>query len=1053
MNDFPTSLFSAITPKRFGSHAVMFTDSQRKITWANEAFTKLTGYPFEEIRGKKPSFLHGPETDPATVLRMRVMLDAGEPFKEEILNYTKDGTPYWVELDILPTHHHDGLLSGFMGIGIEITERRRQQAELQNLRLAVEQSASVVVITNSKGEIEYVNPAFAKHTGYQPSEVIGKNPRILKSGEQHPAFYTNLWKTITSGKTWNGIFHNKTKDGSFFWESATISPVFDAKGLIQRFIAVKENITAQVESEHALAQEHKKLSMVLQASSEVAIIATDPDGLITVFNEGAQAILGYSPAEVVGRETPLLFHIGSEIAAREKELSGELEYPVIGFHVFAMDAIQGKTGVREWTYIRKDGRPVEVSLVVTAIRSTTGVITGFLGIAQDISKPKRTETALRQSEALLERTGRVAGVGGWELDIETMTPRWTAQTYRIHEVDPNLPPSLDDALSFYPPESRSIIQRSVQDAITRGVSFDLEVPFITARGRRIQVRTLGEAEQREGKTVRLTGTFQDITAKWLAEEAFRKEHQRLANVIEGTNVGTWEWNVQTGEQIVNDRWAEMLGYRLAEWRAPDFETWKTLLHPADLRRCLLQQRQHFAGKTPRYAAQFRMRHKDGHWVWIQSRGQLIERSKDGQALMMYGTHTDISDEMKQDAALRDTNRKLKEATHRAEAASRAKSEFLANMSHEIRTPLNAIIGMAELLESDPQGPDALECLETIQSSGDGLLALINDILDFSKIEAGQLKLELVPVNLKHCLETAIQIVSKPAAEKGLSLRICRDPNLPEAVMGDQLRLRQILVNLLMNAVKFTETGEVVLSVRRKGGAKRGGFVIFSVKDTGIGIPAAKLSELFQSFSQLDASTSRRFGGTGLGLAISRRLAELMGGKIWAESLCGKGSEFQFQIPLQPAPSGQHSSNRVHGFTAADKMLGVRCPLSILVAEDNPVNQRLIGMMLQRLGYSSGFAGNGLEVLELAEKTRFDLILMDIQMPEMNGLEAAKELAVRFRDRTRPQIVALTANALESDREASQLAGMQDYLTKPLRMEQLASTLEAVYKRATTPIVA
>ena len=925
-----------------------------------------------------------------------------------------------------------------------------QLAELHNLRLAVEQTASVVMITDADGHMTYVNPAFEKLTGYRSEEVLGNKPSILKSGEQGAGFYKNLWDTITGGKTWSGIFHNKARDGSLFWESATISPVLDARGEICRFIAVKENITDRIESEHALAQEHKKLSLVLQASSEVAFIGTDPEGLITTFNAGAEILLGYSAAEVVGRETPLLFHLDSEMATRGQELAGELGAPVKGFHVFVLDAIRGNSPVREWTYLRKDGSPVRVSLVVTVIRSSNGEISGFLGIAQNISNAKRTETALRQSEALLERTGQVAGVGGWELDIKTMTPRWTAQTYRIHEVDPSLPPSLEDALSFYPQEARPVIQRAMQEAITLGIAYDMEVPFITAQGRRIWVRTLGEAEQRGGKTVRLTGTIQDITTRRQAQEALEKEHQRLANVIDSTNVGTWEWNIQTGEQIINARWAEMLGYQLSEWNTPDFESWKTLVHPEDLKRCMAHLRLHFSGKIPHYAAQFRMIHRDGHWVWIQSKGRLIERSQDGRPLMMYGTHTDISDDKTREAALRDTNRKLEEATRRAEAANEAKSEFLANMSHEIRTPLNAIIGMSELLEKDPHGPDARECLETIRSSGDGLLALINDILDFSKIEAGLLALELVPVDLRHCLESALQIVSMPAAEKSLSLRFTLDPKLPKAVLGDLLRLRQILVNLLMNAVKFTDRGEVLLSLSRKGPSKKGGQILFSVRDTGIGIAGTKLSGLFQSFNQLDASTSRRYGGTGLGLAISRRLVGLMGGRIWATSVPGKGSTFHFQIPLRPAPEEAFPALESPAFTVPDARLGSRCPLSILVAEDNTVNQRLVGMMLKRLGYTAKYAGNGLEVLAMVETHPFDLILMDIQMPEMSGLEAAEKIRGKFCDRTRPQMVALTANALDGDREVSLLAGMVDYLTKPVRLEQLASALEAAYTRSTIP---
>ncbi len=1015
---------------------VVFTDADRKIVWVNEAFTKLTGYSFEEVSGKNPSLLQGPDTDQASILRIRTALDAGTRIVgEEILNYTKTGEPYWISMEIIPHRGSDGALLGFLAIEIDVTLRRLRERELMNLRTAVEQSASAVVITDSSGTIEYVNPAFEKSTGYSPGEVLGKTHRLLKSGLHPPSFYENLWMTISAGKVWKGTFQNKRKDGSLFWESTTISPVRDKSGRIERFVAVKSNITEIIRAKELLAEEHARLAQVLSGTTRISFIGTDPGGTITVFNEGAQNLTGYAPEEVIGKATPLLFHDAEEIKKRGEELSNELGRRVSGFEVFLVEMAHGDRNAREWTYIRKDGSLFPVSLVISPMRDSCGAFTGLLGIAQDISEAREAQKAALESKALLARTNEVAGIGGWELDVPSMVPRWTEQTCRIHEVDSNYNLILANALQFYPVEARPVIQQAIQQAISQGTPWDLELPFITAKERRIWVRVVGEAEQTDGVTTKLVGTFQNITKRKLAEEALENERLRLSNIIEGTKLGTWEWNVQTGEAVFNEHWATICGFTLAELAPANIQTWENLCHPEDLEEFRARLDMHLSSQSPMYVCDCRMKHKDGRWIWVRTTGRLISRTREGAPLMMYGTQEDITVDILHESALR-------EATAKAEAANRAKSDFLANMSHEIRTPLNAIIGMSELLEADPTGPDAKEFLETIRSSGDSLLALISDILDFSKIEAEQLILESAPLDVRACLEACRRTVAGFAVKKGLRLAVGIDPRTPEAIMGDVQRLRQVLVNLAMNGVKFTEAGEVVLGVSVEEGPSP--HISFTVRDTGIGIAAEEQAKLFQSFSQIDPSTSRRYGGTGLGLAISQRIVEQMGGKIQLCSMPGSGSTFRFSIPLVAVEKPQAKPGP--GLVSEEAALGKRCPLQILIAEDNQVNQRLVVMMLRRLGYEAGLASNGLEVLSALAKKDFDLILMDIQMPEMDGLEASRKICETYPEDKRPHIIALTANALAGDKDLCIKAGMHDYLTKPIRIESLAEAIEAVYTR-------
>jgi PAS domain S-box-containing protein len=683
---------------------------------------------------------------------------------------------------------------------------------------------------------------------------------------------------------------------------------------------------------------------------------------------------------------------------------------------------------------------------------------------------------------------------------------------------------------------------------------------------------ISERKTESGGTV---AVYSDISNIKRAEEALRESEERYTLAMDGANEGLWDWNIISDEIYISPNTEELLGLS-TESRKVTLGRWLERIHPDDVDVHREMERAHIENETEFFTCEYRARGHNGQYRWVLERG-LSLRDENGKAYRMAGSLGDITERKQAEI-------ELLEAKEQAEVANQAKSSFLATMSHEIRTPMNSVIGMTSLMLDSELTPEQREFTEIIRNSSDALLTIINDVLDFSKIEAGKLELEHAEFGLRDCVQGALDLLTGKAAEKRLELAYRLEPGTPEAIVSDISRLRQLLVNLLNNAIKFTDAGEVVITVAgdsTDGGSTEsvsgGQLLHFSVRDTGIGIPQERMDRLFQAFSQIDASISRRYGGTGLGLAICKRLAELMGGTMWAESGEGKGSTFHFTIRVESVPATEYAylheiqpqlrmkhvlvveNNKTNQSILTDQALawgmqprstdsveealdwirrgdpfdlvvvekdlpgmdgialsddirelrsavdlpiillaslvergidpeensydavlnkpikpsqlfdmlvdisagkpvarrpreaevtssfdagiGKRYPLRILLAEDNVNNQKLALMVLDRLGYRADVAGNGIEVLDALKRQSYDVVLMDVQMPDMDGLEATRKIREQWPDQTKPWIVAMTANAMQGDREMCLAAGMNDYVTKPIRLEHVVESLK------------
>ena len=747
----------------------------------------------------------------------------------------------------------------------------------------------------------------------------------------------------------------------------------------------------------ALRDSEERFRLLVGSVVDYAIYMLDVEGRITSWNAGAERITGYAADEMLGRPVAI-FQLPEDVARGEPQRE------------LAIAAETGRFEAEAWR-LRKDGSRFWANVVIDAVRRPDGRLIGFAKVTRDITERRRIQRALEESEARFRLV--IEGVVDNAivmLDTEGVVTGWNSGAERIMGYRPEEAIGLPIA-RFHLDEDATAGEPSRLLAIAAAAgSYHVEDWRRRKDGSRFWASLVVDAlRSADGQLLGYAQIMRDITERTLEEE------QRQLLVDAAPN-GMLIFSDAGEVTLANIRAEQIFGYPRGGLRGQDVEA----LFPSGAIRGELpspQALRHARSIGPvAIGRELAGRRRDGSEVPLEVALSPIEtpRGRVVAASVVDITERKIAEHL------------LQEAKEAAEAATRAKSEFLAGMSHEIRTPMNGVIGFSDLLLATPLDDQQRRMVLLQRDAGRSLLAIINDILDLSKIESGRLDLEQVPVSPAALADGALAIISNEAATKRLALTLQLDTGVPRWVLGDPTRLRQVLLNLLSNAVKFTEAGAVSLRV----GHQPDGALRFEVRDTGIGIGAEQQGRLFQPFTQLDRSTTRRFGGTGLGLAICKRLVEAMpGGEIGVESRAGAGSVFWFVVSLPETVPAPEPSDKPRATQASQ---GRR----ILVVEDIKMNQLIVETLLRDAGHEVTVVEDGKAGIEAARAGDYDLVLMDMEMPVMGGIEATRHIRGLGGRPGAVPIVALTANAMGSEAERCRAAGMNDYLTKPIDQVQL-----------------
>ncbi|WP_054110466.1 PAS domain S-box protein [Brevundimonas sp. AAP58] len=794
---------------------------------------------------------------------------------------------------------------------------------------------------------------------------------------------------------------------------ALIDGGLDQRAMVQQlFLATMVLTTLPVAAVLKDRAESEARYRLLAETATDVVVRFDAKGRFLYVSPSARAILGRDPEDMLGKDCTGIIPEDDLRVVRQTLID------------YVMAGPEAPPPRYEYRALKANGDLIWLEATPRAIWDDKGRLVEFHDCVRDVTDRKAAEQAEQELSRMLRLAGEMAGLGHWRFDLTTQKVYWSEEVYRIHGRDPAThDPSYDSVLADYHPDDREILAACVERAISHGDGYNLDLRINHPKlGERHVVTRARTEKDADGRPVALFGVFQDVTEQVRAEEVIRASEARYRLLADNSTDIIATFGLDGVFHYVSPAVQAAMGY---EAEAVIGRPISDFIHPEDYPRVL----ETFAAYaqapegTPSPRVAYRAIHRDGRTVWLEAHPKLIRDD--------HGRPVEFQDVVRDITATKALEEELIAAKEAAEHAVKAKGEFLANMSHELRTPLTSVIGFSGLLQDSPALPEAeRRYADRIATASEALLGVINDILDYSKLEAEAVDLDPQPFDPAETARGAAAIVESQCAAKGLTLTLALDAGLPAALMGDEGRIRQVLLNFLSNAAKFTVSGEIRLESRWKDGRLR-----VAVSDSGIGVSPEKIDALFDRFTQADASTTRVYGGTGLGLAISRRLIEMMGGEIGATSRPGEGSTFWFEVPLPVAEAAEA--------VEAHEAVGLPPGLTVLMADDAPANRELVRIILAAWGVALETAENGAEAVAAAAKGEYDLILMDVHMPVMDGMDATRAIRTLPGKAGRTPILALTANVQPEQVEACRAAGMDAHIGKPIQVTDLIRTMDEV----------
>jgi len=1045
------------------------TDAQHRFNWTQDGRNVQAPLPLEKVQGKTRLELR-PEIEKLAVEKWRAYeadLDAHRPFRDFEYQFGADDKALrWLSVSGQPFFDGDGSFLGYRGTAKYVQERKDIEASLRRLELAIEQSPVSIMITDAQRKIIYVNAHFFAISGYSADEAIGRTPKILWSGEMPDSLFVDMRQALEAGNIWRHEICNRKKSGELYWESQSISPVHDQRGEITHYVSVSEDITAQKQINRRDQSRNRILEAIANGTPlaetlklMIAMAEAELPGSICtlqrldreqgrLFNACASSLPDACTNAVDGLKIgPGVGSCGTAAFTATRVIAED-----IASHPYwqAWRELTAAAGLRAcWSQpiISSAGKVLgTLAIYYRSPRSPAAneiqVIELVASLAAICLERDEAEQTLRQQEeqtrALLvehETTLNNALVG-----IVHLRHRHVIScNRRLEEIFGYGPGELigESSRVFYD-SARTFedIGAEAYQAVAEGRNFSTEMMLRHKDGSlfrgALNGRAIDPAQPQEGSI----WIYADISERHRAEQ----EVHKLLQAVEQSPVSILITDREGLIEYVNPRFTKVTGYSSGEalGQNPRFlqsgetpaetyrELWQTLLAGGEWRGVLRNRRKNGEAFWEEVSISPIIDDLNQVTHFLAVKEDITERKRSEDELEQHRAHLE-------DLVQRRTA-DLSAALEAAKAADLAKDAFLANVSHELRTPLNAVIGLSELARRISTDPKQQDYLDKVTGAGKSLAGIINDLLDLSKIAAGHMEFETTSFSLRGLIQRSQSVMAHRAAEKGLELIEQIDPELPDVLLGDPLRIEQILLNLLSNAVKFTPTGSVKLRVGLHGREQNRVGLTIDVEDTGIGLAEASLARLFQPFAQADATVNRRFGGTGLGLALSRRLAEMMGGDISVTSREGIGTRFRVRIWLglgsaADLPEAAHASAR--------QALPTRYRnAQVLVVEDQPLNREIVEALLVTVGIAPIIATNGQEALDILRQVdpkAFDLVLMDIQMPIMDGLTAAREIR-GWKGFAELPLIAMTAHTMEHEKEASTAAGMNDHIGKPFETE-------------------